>query len=120
MACDGGASTIAFTTGGNESTSPNPVIPASVSMRISRASWLPSALETSISGWRRMMAWTSVIFNPFFLHCSAPAQARIQDVPQAVPQKVEPQDDDHDGQTRKNGHPRRNLHVGARQVQHSS
>jgi hypothetical protein len=48
---------------GKEATAPKPVSPASVSLRSSRASWLPSAWATSSSGWRRMMAWTSVIFT---------------------------------------------------------
>ena len=56
LLCEGGASTIALMIEGSESTSPTPVIPSSVSMRISSASWLPSARVASTVGWRKIMA----------------------------------------------------------------
>ena len=43
--------------------SPKPVMPASVSKRISSTSWLPSALATSTPGWRSMIACISVTCN---------------------------------------------------------
>src|SRR4051812_37743232 len=63
MACEPGAVTSARTASGAESTSPIPTMPSSVCTRITRSSWLPSAIPSSSAGWRRMMASTSVIFK---------------------------------------------------------
>src|SRR5215218_4105793 len=59
--CDPRASTIARQTSGDESTSPMPTMPSSVCTRITRSSWLPSAIPSSITGCRRTIASTSVI-----------------------------------------------------------
>ena len=61
MPLDSGASTAARTTVGAESTSPQPVMPASVSMRIRHVSCVPSAAVVTSGSWRTM-AWTAVIF----------------------------------------------------------
>ena len=52
IVCDIGASTIALTTHGQPSTSPQPTIPASVVMRISSAS-CELSVRALISGSRR-------------------------------------------------------------------
>ena len=62
-ACELGACTSACTSSGDESTSPMPVMPSSVWMRTTRSSWLPSAIPSSTTAWRRTMASTSVIFT---------------------------------------------------------
>ena len=62
-ACELGACTSACTSSGEESTSPIPVMPSSVWMRTTRSSWLPSAIPSSTTAWRRTMASTSVIFT---------------------------------------------------------
>src|SRR5215467_4517907 len=60
--CDGGASMTDLITVGFESTSPMPVMPASVLTRTIRASWLPSAIVVSTApGWRSNSASTSVM-----------------------------------------------------------
>src|SRR5829696_7261202 len=59
--CEPRASTTARQTSGDESTSPIPTRPSSVCTRITRSSWLPSAIASSISGCRRTIASTSVI-----------------------------------------------------------
>src|SRR5579859_6409715 len=61
IACEPGASITAFTTSGAESTSPTPMMPASVWTRTIRSSWLPSAMDSSRPGWRSTIASTSVI-----------------------------------------------------------
>ena len=53
----------ARTASGAESTSPTPTMPSSVWTRTTRSSWLPSAMPSSSTGWRRMIASTSVIFT---------------------------------------------------------
>src|ERR1043165_830157 len=59
--CEVGASTMALATAGEESTSPIPVMPASVWTFTKSVSWLPSARSLT-SGRRRWMASTCVIF----------------------------------------------------------
>ena len=53
IVCDAGASTIALTTRGLESTSPYPVTPASVETRMMSASRELSVRASSKSGMRR-------------------------------------------------------------------
>jgi hypothetical protein len=53
MEWDGGASKTALQTRGNESTSPTPVMPASVWTRTTRVSWVPSERAASTYGKRR-------------------------------------------------------------------
>src|SRR5947209_9189750 len=62
IACDCGASIAAFATGGDESTSPIPVIPASVSTLTRIASCVPSA-RVLICGNVTYTTRTSVIFT---------------------------------------------------------
>ena len=52
---------IAFTASGHESTSPHPLMPASVSTRTRHVSCVPSDADTTF-GKRRMIASTAVIF----------------------------------------------------------
>ncbi len=63
MACEPGAFTSARTASGAESTSPIPTTSSSVWTLITRSSWLPSAMPSSSTGWRRTMASTAVIFT---------------------------------------------------------
>ena len=63
IACEAGAWTSAATASGAESTSPMPVIPSSVWTRMTRSSWLPSAIPSFTAGCRRTTASTSVIFT---------------------------------------------------------
>src|SRR5919112_6135949 len=59
--CEPRASKIARQTSGGEATSPIPTRPSSVWTRMTRSSWLPSAIPSSISGCRRTIASTLVI-----------------------------------------------------------
>ena len=79
IACEPGALTSAATASGAESTSPMPVIPSSVWTRMTRSSWLPSAIPSFTAGCRRTTASTSVIFKQGSLErCRAgPHQARL-------------------------------------------
>src|SRR5205085_2180939 len=59
--CESGASMIALATAAEESTSPTPIMPASVCTLTTSVSWLPSQ-RSLISGSRRWIASTRVIF----------------------------------------------------------
>src|SRR4051812_47377790 len=71
IACDCGASIAACATGGDESTSPIPVIPASVSTLTRIASCVPSA-RVVICGNDTYTTRTSVIFITSLLELSEP------------------------------------------------
>ena len=56
----------AFTTVGQESTSPQPVIPSSVSTRMRQVSWVPSQSAVTL-GNLKTLASTDVIFTALLL-----------------------------------------------------